>query len=361
MHIALKIIVIMLTTGIISFLGIKLFRHFKILDRPGNDLKNTRKPVPTLQGIFAYIAFILAFGIISPSYFFSPLFLWLVIWGLPIFLVELIEELGYMGKLSLRIPPLYRLFIHIASSLLAVYISWIWWSYEFIFNGIVYHIPTRWFMLFFVIWSMFCINAINWIDGVYGQASWVSGIWFLTIYLLIKFVVLTGYTEFNNLEVLNFIQDATLVMGIISIIYTFIEYKPLALVRDVGIMFFWFALAYFSILWGAKIWTIVVALSLVIFDAIWVGLYRIFIMKKNPMQWDYTHLHHRLLGLWRNRSEIRFFVWWWSLVMMILILLQGTDRLKKIIIFILMAIIFFWVNIYLFLIKKIPCGLDKKK
>ncbi len=345
----------------IAWWGIALFRKLKILDKPWNDLKNTRKPVPTLQGIFAYLAFLAVFGIISPEYFFSPLFLGLAIWWLPIFLVELIEELGYMGRLSVRIHPFIRLLVHIGSAVLAVSISWIGVGNDFIFAGVVYHIPIWWFMIFFVIWSIFCINAINWVDWVYGQASGVSGIGFLTIYLLIKIVVLQEYTIFTNLEALTFIQDASLVMGMISVVYTFIEFKPLALVRDVGIMFFGFALAYLSVLGGAKIWTVVVALSLVIFDAIWVGLYRIFIMKKSPLQWDYTHLHHRLLGLGRNRTEIRVFVWTWSLIMMILILLQGTDRSNKIIIFVLMALIFFGVNTYLFLVKKLPCGLKEKK
>lgn len=65
-------------------------------------------------------------------------------------------------------------------------------------------------------------------------------------------------------------QNLAFVLFSVSLVSTFIEYKPLALVRDVGIMFFGFSLAYLSVLGGAKIGTLVVALSLVIFDAIWV-------------------------------------------------------------------------------------------
>ena len=39
----------------VAFIGLKLFRWLNILDKPGNDLKNTRKPVPTIQGIFVYL------------------------------------------------------------------------------------------------------------------------------------------------------------------------------------------------------------------------------------------------------------------------------------------------------------------
>lgn len=136
----------------------------------------------------------------------------------------------------------------------------------------VYHIPQYLFSLFFVLWSILCINAINRFDGIYAQASGVSGIGFLTIFLLIKYVVFGYYTEFTpeNMEILLLTQNLAFVLFSLSLVSAFVEYKPLALVRDVGIMFFGFSLAYLSVLGGAKIGTLVVALSLVIFDAIWV-------------------------------------------------------------------------------------------
>jgi UDP-N-acetylmuramyl pentapeptide phosphotransferase/UDP-N-acetylglucosamine-1-phosphate transferase len=208
-----------------------------------------------------------------------------------------------------------------------------------------------------------CINAINRFDGIYGQASWVSSIWFLTIFLLIQFVVFREYTQFTdaNMQILMFVKNISFVLFCISLVSTVVEFKPLGLVRDVGIMFFWFSLAYLSVVGGAKIGTLIVALSLVIFDAVWVWIWRIFVMKKNPLKWDYTHLHHRLLGLGWKRKEIRWFVWIRSLIMMIFILIQWTDRLNKIIIFIVMALVFFGVNYYLFITKKLPCGLAMKK
>lgn len=39
----------------VAWIGVMLFRKLRILDKPGNDLKNTRKPVPTMQGIFVYL------------------------------------------------------------------------------------------------------------------------------------------------------------------------------------------------------------------------------------------------------------------------------------------------------------------
>jgi len=58
---------------------------------------------------------------------------------------------------------------------------------------------------------------------------------------------------------------------------------------------------------------------------------------------------------------VRAFVWIWSFVMMILMLMQSANRLNKIIIFVMMALVFFGVNFYLFVIKKVPCGLQNLK
>lgn len=338
-----------------------LFKKFKILDRPGADLKWVRWPVTTLMWIFAYLSFVLVVCLFFPDIFSNKLFLGLVLWVLPIFLVELVEELWYMQRVKFRTPQIIRLLAHIWWAILAVYVWWIGVGQEFIFLNIVWQIPQYVFVGFFVVWSMLCINAINWIDGINGQASWVSAIGFLTIFLLIKFVVMNYYTEFNNRDTLVLVSNLSLILFFVSLVSTIVEYKPLWLLRDVWIMFFGFSLAYLSVVGWAKIWTLIVALSLVIFDAIWVGLYRIFVFKKNPMKWDYTHIHHRLLALKWTRSEVRVFVWIWSFVMMVLMLMQSANRLNKIIIFVMMALIFFGVNYYLFVVKKMKYWLDLKK
>jgi len=343
-------------------IGLKLFRWLKVLDKPGNDLKNTRKPVPTIQGIFVYVGFFVSVALLFPEYLYSNLFWWLIFWSLPIIIFELFEELHYIGKINFKIPPMFRLVWHIAGALLAVRIG-SFGPQEFIINGKIWIMPQRLLAVWFTLWSILCINAINRFDGIYGQASGVSSIGFLTIFLLIQFVVFKEYTNFTetNMQTLLFVKNISFVLFVITLVSTVVEYKPLGLVRDVGIMFFGFSLAYLSVVWWAKIWTLIVALSLVIFDAIWVWLWRIFIIKKNPLNGDYTHLHHRLLWLGWTRKEIRGFVWIRSIIMMIFILIQWTDRMNKIIIFTVMALVFFGVNYYLFIVKKMKCGLDIKK
>ena len=66
-------------------------------------------------------------------------------------------------------------------------------------------------------------------------------------------MVLQYYTEFTNLETLLLVKDLALVLALISLVYTVVEFKPLGLIRDVGTMFLAFGLAYLSVVGGTKI------------------------------------------------------------------------------------------------------------
>ena len=63
-----------------------------------------------------------------------------------------------------------------------------------------------------------------------------------------NWVVFKSYDSFPNLEILLFVQNMSFILFVISLVYAVIEYKPLGLVRDVGIMVFGFAIAYLSVL-----------------------------------------------------------------------------------------------------------------
>ena len=66
-------------------------------------------------------------------------------------------------------------------------------------------------------------------------------------------MVLQYYTEFTNLETLILVKNLALILAMISLVYTVVEFKPFGLIRDVGTMFLAFGLAYLSVVGGAKI------------------------------------------------------------------------------------------------------------
>jgi UDP-N-acetylmuramyl pentapeptide phosphotransferase/UDP-N-acetylglucosamine-1-phosphate transferase len=118
----MNILLLILITVIVAWLWWYLFKKFKILDKPWSDLKNTRQPVPTLQWIFVILIFALWILIVYPEYYSNPLFLWLLIPGVLIWVVETIEELSYLWEFP-KIPPFVRLIVHLIAAFLAV---WIW-------------------------------------------------------------------------------------------------------------------------------------------------------------------------------------------------------------------------------------------
>lgn len=341
----------------VAIFGIEVFTKWKILDKPGPDVP-ARPGVPNMQGIFLVLGFVACMLIFFPQYLSNQQFLGLLFGWLIVGAVESIDTilgLNYKGLKTRGINKKIRLLVQIIVALIAIFVGGI--NIEQITLGnLTITLPFIVTAIILIIRFGVFMNAINWFDGINSLSSGVSTIWFLTIYLLLQQVVFPSFPEMSatTIETLTMVSDIAFVMTMLGMIYTTIEYKPMGRLRDIGTMFMGFVLAYLALLGGAKIGTILVALSLPIFDAIWVFINRLFVMKKSPLKGDYTHLHYRLLALGWNRNEIRRFVRGRSIFFMIIILLQDTDRVAKIIIFLMMAAIFFGVNIYLFRVKKMP-------
>lgn len=349
----LKYIWIPIFSFLFSFWWLKLFKFLKILDNPWPDTKRNYR-VPTIQWLFLILWFLLCILIFFPNYFLINKFLAFVAWFILLGIISICDN-------YFDINPKIRLLVQIISVAIIFFFWWIWFN-EFIIqwdNKIVF--PIRLWFIFTIIWFLWFVNSINWFDWINWLASWVSCIWFLTIFLLLKIIVMNNFElTWDDLFLLKMSINLSFILFVLSLIYSFIEFKPLWLLRDVWTMFFGFSLAYLSLLWWAKIWIMLVVLSLVIFDAIWVFVSRV---KKriNPLKWDYTHLHYRLMSLSWSKTEVRIFIRWRSLFLMILMILQWINRFNKMIIFIMMFIIFFGLNIYIFWIKKLPDEYKIKK
>jgi UDP-GlcNAc:undecaprenyl-phosphate/decaprenyl-phosphate GlcNAc-1-phosphate transferase len=340
---------------VIAITWIEICKKRKILDRPGPDVP-ARNRVPNMQWVFLILWFFITSALFFPSYYENKAFLGLVVGWWFIMIFSLIDTaLEASGRKWIKAK--YRLVLQVIAWLIALWVWWVSISELVVNNNVTLSLPYVAVVWLTLVWFVWFMNAINWFDWINWLASWISTIWFVTVYFLLQNVVLPYYADIISPEHLATLVMTTNVAFLLTLwwlLYTTIEYKPTGLLRDIWIIFYWYALAYLSLMGWAKIGTLLVVLSLPIFDAIWVFVNRIFIMKKSPMKKDYTHLHYRLMALWRTRSEVRRFVRWWSIFFMIIMLLQDTNRMSKIIIFILMAVIFFGVNVYLFWVKKMP-------
>lgn len=341
-------LLILLVITIIPALWLYICKRASILESKKRANYYKRKPVPNIQGIPLIITLIACIGILGHEYVGS---VYMYSYIIAIILLGIVSTID----LYKPIPSWIRLSFQII--LFGVIVIWwdikidtvrLWWWDMKIMETIAIGSSIIWFLL--------CTNAVNRFDGIQAQSSGITSIWSWAIRAVITRIVLPNYSSLTPeiLEQLTITQIIASSLGIVALVYTVVEYKPLWLIRDIGTTVYGFSLAYLALVWWAKMWTLLVVLSLVIFDLWRVIINRILIMKKNPLLGDYTHLHHRLIANGRSRSEVRWFVWIRSFVMSILILLQETNSIKKRIILLLMACLFYGINIYLFWIKKLP-------
>lgn len=338
--------------------GLFMTRYFHVFDKPWKDVPK-RLPVPTIQWIVLLVSFFTLGYIFLPESFAltgSHPFFGMLVWSVLIAGISFVDELGLLWKKMFALSSKTRLIAQILVIVLVYMISGVGidhmtipglWEVVFgPFNSIL--LTVAWYVLF--------INALNRFDGISWLASGTWSLGFLTIFLLLLLVVIPWYGDMT-IERLSLLQDVSLqarLLFCLSAIACVIERKPWWLLRDVGTMCIGFCLAYLWLLWGAKIGMLVVVLALPLFDAVFVIVDRLHRRKKNPFHGDHSHLHYRLLALGWTRNEVRCCILGATLFLMILMLLLDTDRIAKIILFVLVACIFFGVHWYLYWVK----GLD---
>ena len=217
------------------------------------------------------------------------------------------------------------------------------YNFEFL-NQTIYIIP----LIFTIIWYVFIFNAINWTDWIQGNTSWLSIISFFILFLL-------GYILFgrdDNNELLKnsvFIMKLSIILVWILIPFWYFDVREKILMWDTGTMFLWFMLASLAIISGWKIATVLVVFGIYTVDTIYVILRRIY-NKKSPMNWDFTHLHHRLLDLWLKRKQVLSLIF--SLSFFFWITALFLDRTWKIIVFVIIIFVVIFINELIRLVMK---------
>jgi UDP-GlcNAc:undecaprenyl-phosphate/decaprenyl-phosphate GlcNAc-1-phosphate transferase len=352
-----SIIIIMVTTIVIAVWGNRWFQYLWLLDRPGAD-QPKRDRVPNYQWVFVLVAMLMA-SVLVPWAWDTSIGQALMIGTIVLWWFALINDVIDRYTDMQWLSPMFRLTVQLAVIAGVVMYSGVWVGLT------IAHVelPLIVGIGFAVVWIFGFMNAMNWFDGVYGFAGGNAAIGYLTTILLIQYLILPNYQFVSSdaLLALRMVSQISIIMLIISIVFTVMEYKPWGLVRDIGVIVYGFTLGYMALIGGAKIGMVMAVLSPMILDSIWVVIHRVFWMRKSPVQWDYTHLHHRLLTLGWTRSEIRIVVWSRSLIMMVLMLLQWTNSINKVIIFGMFAVAFFAVHIYLYWYKKLPYEFKKEK
>lgn len=327
----------------------KLFYKFNILDNPKKYNKK-RKPVPYSTGIIFFICFFLL------SYFFiehnQKLYLIWWFW----FIITVISFIDDLFKVSAKKRLIMQIIIWAViwvTSIKIWYISNIFgWVLDLetnfieILNFKVFIIPV----IFTIFWYVFIFNTVNWTDGISWNTSWLSIISFLILFILWYILFLRDNYEWWVKNAI-FIMQITIILIWILIPYWYFEVREKILMWDSWTMFLWFMLATIAIISWWKVATVLVVFWIYAVDSIYVIIRR-FYSWSNPLLWDNTHLHHRLLKLWLDKKEVLWLLYFLSFMFWLTALFL--DRLGKIIVFIIIVFVVIFINMIVekFYLKK---------
>ena len=326
----------------------RLFTKIDILDNPKKYWKK-RNAIPYSLGIIFFIAFfILSFIFVDYSY--KLLLIW-VFWAV----VTTISFLDDLTSMSAKTRLLIQIIIGATIGITSIKIWYVsnvfWWIIELeTLSAIVawreiFIIP----LIFTIIWYVFVFNALNWTDGIQGNTSGLSLICFFVIFLLwLKLYMTDDYSW--GLKNAEFVMQICIILVGILIPFFYFDYREKILMWDSGTMFLGFMLATLAIISWGKIATVLAVFGIYAVDAIYVIVRRI-IAWKNPLKWDFTHLHHRLLDVWFTKNQILTLVF--SLSFFFWVTALFLDKAWKIVVFIIITLFVVFLSYILQRVKKI--------
>lgn len=339
----LSMFVLFLSSLVFSLLVIlffkALFYKLKILDNPKKYWKK-RDPIPYSMWVVFFVSFfVLSFSFIEPN---SKLFL---IWGFGLFitLVSFIDDLYQVSAKKRLIMQVLIWWVIWVTSIKIGYISNIFGGilnletyFLTIFQFKIFIIPV----IFTVLWYVFIFNALNWTDWISWNTSWLSIISFLILFLLWYVLFLRDNYDWGTQNAL-FIMQVTTILVWILIPFWYYDFREKILMWDSWTMFLGFMLATIAIISGWKVATVLVVFWIYTVDAIYVVVRRL-LQKKNPLKWDMTHIHHRLLDLGLKRKEVLSLLYTLSFLFWLTALFL--DKFGKILVFIIIVFVVIFIN-----------------
>ena len=298
---------VFLSSLLLSFLfvllGSFLFKRWGWMDKP-HLYGHQRAPVPYGMGIVLAVVFIIA------SLFFIDLSTKLV--GL--MSASLILSLVCFWDDRKKLPATFRLLVQISCAAIVVlsgvgvpaitnplgspFVLDAWeWTTNIAGTKLTIHPLAD---LVAMLWIVFVINAMNWLDGSPGIVSGVSAIASFVLYLL------ATMTELHVIDQGELAVMATIIASA-SLVFLFFEFPPPKLLMgDSGTMFLGMIIATMAIYSGGKLATAFIVLAFPILDAVWTILRRI-INKQSPFKGDFQHFHHELMRFGLSQKQVGLF------------------------------------------------------
>jgi UDP-GlcNAc:undecaprenyl-phosphate GlcNAc-1-phosphate transferase len=151
-----------------------------------------------------------------------------------------------------------------------------------------------------LLWIVFVINAMNWLDGAPGMVSGISTIACAVIFFL---------ASISDLHVIDQadLSIMALIVGSSSFAFLFFDFpKPRILMGDSGTMFLGLMISVMAIFSGGKLATAFIVLAIPILDALWTIARRL-LKKQSPLKGDFQHFHHELMRAGLSERQVNCF------------------------------------------------------
>lgn len=151
-----------------------------------------------------------------------------------------------------------------------------------------------------LLWIVFVINAMNWLDGAPGMVSGISSIACAVIFFL------SSMSQIHVIDQAD-LSVMALIIGASSFAFLFFDFpKPKILMGDSGTMFLGLMIAVMAIFSGGKLATAFIVLAIPILDALWTIVRRI-LKKQSPFKGDFQHFHHELMRAGLSERQVNGF------------------------------------------------------
>lgn len=287
----MKYLLVFMSSFLLSLVSvpicIKIAKRFNVLDKPDDNLKRHKKPIPYLGGIAIFLSFFIALFVykMATTHTIKGL-IGIIIGAILIFLLGLIDDIK-----KLNIPV--KFFIQILSAIILIVCDI---KIKFLGNEFLNNIIT-------VLWIVGVTNAFNFIDIMDGLASGVTFIASITFFI----IGLEGGKLFSPLASLSL---AGSILGFL--VYNFPPAR--IFMGDAGSLFIGFTLATLSITESYSftnnlaVLTPIIILGVPIFDTLFVIWVR---WKQNkPVYFGSPdHFPLRLLKLGLNKKQVIFIIY----------------------------------------------------
>jgi UDP-GlcNAc:undecaprenyl-phosphate/decaprenyl-phosphate GlcNAc-1-phosphate transferase len=332
-----------LAAAVLSFAFTAVVRtvalRYGIVDRPGLERKIHKSPVPLMGGVAIFLSF--AICLIVAALFTGRVIdgiTWTMLIG--VLTGGTILIVGGVFDDIKNLPSRWQILFPILATLTVIAFGIGVSKLSNPFGGIIYlAVPLSGLVVFpYLMGTTYATKLFDGLDGLVSGLTAIGS-------LLVMFLALTPKYFQPDVAII-----AALTAGAFIGFLPWNFHPAKIYLGEGGALFAGFSLGVLSIISGAKIAVVLMALGVAVVDAAWVILRRVVWEKKSIAVADRKHLHHRLLDAGFSQRMVVLFLWFISAAFgAATLLLQSAGKLVA---FVLLAMVTLTVGVATILKRK---------